>query len=1571
MLFRAFASTIAIKKIIFLHHIRIFMYKRIAGLGFLISFSLHAMEQILPPSISVDEHDAIMYPLDPENSERLEKAKARVQQDNADEEGLKGLLALATDPEKPSVSAIRTLTSIALRNEFYEEGLSWALRGAAYNDLLSKFSAASLLLNPELVPSIAQTHDPLSIEGMGRQLLIDASQIRQFSDSSFFYLPGVQQYIAQLNGQPDRLQQAVCKMLKQNKRPQEHQTQSVVQAIDSYFYRLKMEKGIKKSVFKRTINAVIQILENRGFSRAKKDLIQTKSDQALELGIKLLQIAESAKIISEENKNVQILKEAGNSFLTHLILQENAHAAWRMVEYNLESHSLHEYLKGAIGATFADIEKLKPKDHHSQSDSFNVTWDSDSDTAPLVATMLPILEKLMHHLPLTIDVHNELAALYLNGIPYVLNPNLDKAILHLGKAHNVNQLASIGKMLLQQDARIYSTDASLCFSAAKILHEQLQKDLPEAVYNYFMHAVKMSDIEELKAIVEYGLEHQDICNVARQAMSAYLSAVSKENRSDDKEISFIHSVKDRMVEWARGKNDPTLGALIIHAHAVMFLHDLVHRFKRKDLLDENCLKELDKWIDWVALAGNDEAIELVGPRIKNPVPADISLAINVWHRQWEVAESPAKKQEASAYTRKISELFFSSKEPGALEVSARSHYLMAHVLIDTAPEVALKHIIEAEELIAKPGDHAQDHAQESIFVAAAKLFSVLEEKANEGEAWAQYGLAAVLFNQAQQKTVSLVEDPQRILTEFKRIIDLLEKAGPVKKLFGDTAKKIVTVAQVEYEASLQLAFDSAAQKFRTDKDEFSSQEALSLLKSSAGKGYPEAQFTLAAALLDGKLDKGQSALELGIEFLSKASLAGEEEAVECLKVIDTQGYHYHPNCGGAITTQMREQIQEVLSKIPEPTSNVKNDNSQTNQPEPKKDSIQQALECHTKTKNYSRAFELLREEAIRRSDPRAYAYLGLMYRDGLLVERSDELARDYFIKALINCKNMKDGSYREAVNLANESLADSKNFQIRMARLKTTLVMANENPEAQDYEKIFNWIREIEALAYNSPSAQDRNYFFESGTAAALIAFLKTKSNPRWWFGAVGIFVDRIAQLGFPDYKKNPSAMDTLLLPFCNMAQMLEERIRYARWVQHFKTMSEEADDVIKKLNAITEKKIAQEPFKRLSGLLQIVTSLDKVYPQVRINAGMKDLQTAYNNGDADAGCVLGALYLEGNKLHPAISKNLKMGKSILLDLIKKGNTRSALTMARHLSSEKQSAESYTYASDILKKNPENVDAAVLMVQACLDDPKLLKMLEEEENIAQVLALATNNEKIKKIIPFYEVYFAIRGKMEATSDHSILGSLLQACETAVGIQEVSNSLVHIFRATDFEKKFEKWIQERGTSDKNLDQKKDFIAKTYTAAAWIAFLKAQYAFKENKPTLALDCYKKCLNCCDMALALKTNDLSAYCLKAWIYFQEHFADRAVGWDGLKSVLTRIGVIMGLKQLTLDNIPALNALINKLLLVHGQGTYFVGVNGIELIPNPDPIGAVVDPNIEFIKKFKEKHSSASNLKVIKIEV
>ena len=59
----------------------------------------------------------------------------------------------------------------------------------------------------------------------------------------------------------------------------------------------------------------------------------------------------------------------------------------------------------------------------------------------------------------------------------------------------------------------------------------------------------------------------------------------------------------------------------------------------------------------------------------------------------------------------------------------------------------------------------------------------------------------------------------------KKLSILLEKAGPVEKLLGDTAKKIVTIAEVEYEASLHMKFCfETAGRFENVmqiKDEFS------------------------------------------------------------------------------------------------------------------------------------------------------------------------------------------------------------------------------------------------------------------------------------------------------------------------------------------------------------------------------------------------------------------------------------------------------------------------------------------------------------------------------------------------------------------------------------------------------------------------------------------------------------------------------------------------------------------------------------------------------------------------------
>ena len=62
---------------------------------------------------------------------------------------------------------------------------------------------------------------------------------------------------------------------------------------------------------------------------------------------------------------------------------------------------------------------------------------------------------------------------------------MDKALLHLIRAQNVNQLASIGKKLAEKDAGINFTDSTLCLSAAMMLHKESQKDLHHAVYNYF------------------------------------------------------------------------------------------------------------------------------------------------------------------------------------------------------------------------------------------------------------------------------------------------------------------------------------------------------------------------------------------------------------------------------------------------------------------------------------------------------------------------------------------------------------------------------------------------------------------------------------------------------------------------------------------------------------------------------------------------------------------------------------------------------------------------------------------------------------------------------------------------------------------------------------------------------------------------------------------------------------------------------------------------------------------------------------------------------------------------------
>lgn len=159
----------------------------------------------------LNHYDYMRYPADPTVKMRFEHAKYKLAQNTHDEKAIDMLSRLAHN-NSPYIPAVRALAGHALAQKKYDAALSLLDVGVVHDDLLCKLSKASLLLNPDMVPSLAK-YDPVSVELYGQALLAQAAQGAWFFGGKLYYLPqAIEQFQDVQADAPNRLRNSFEKL---------------------------------------------------------------------------------------------------------------------------------------------------------------------------------------------------------------------------------------------------------------------------------------------------------------------------------------------------------------------------------------------------------------------------------------------------------------------------------------------------------------------------------------------------------------------------------------------------------------------------------------------------------------------------------------------------------------------------------------------------------------------------------------------------------------------------------------------------------------------------------------------------------------------------------------------------------------------------------------------------------------------------------------------------------------------------------------------------------------------------------------------------------------------------------------------------------------------------------------------------------------------------------------------------------------------------------------------------------------------------------------------------------------
>lgn len=911
----------------------------------------------------------------------------------------------------------------------------------------------------------------------------------------------------------------------------------------------------------------------------------------------------------------------------------------------------------------------------------------------------------------------------------------------------------------------------VCLDAGILLVENRKKiDRAQALaagYAYLDRALENGDATLKERMIRECLNDSNILrSYAVAAMKIYCEDIAEQEEPAQKSLDFINEVFPIFIE--RADNGDVDSALLVHELLTEWPKVVTHA----QLTDKAGLAHC--YLDQTARSGDFDALCKQMQQYDNLAPDEIAYtnAARFWHLLYMISSicsaQDAPEIKTKAYAALV-KLYDDKMAHDAIIInSPEFYYYLMMAFAQSDGQKAFNAFLKGERCVhvdmVNP-DHVAMHTRLGVP-------QVLERCAQEGKGWALYALGLMHLNYfpLERIDISTAQDIHESIKNLEHVRSYMLQARIAKEphtnLTGCDESNIDYFLGNHYQ-KLALLNSKEALVW--------SAKAMQYFDACGQQGNPKGLKEWAIGCLKGDGPKGQEAFEKAIKRLIQAAALKEQEAIDELAKISQKGFAYASQCGGAITAQMLESIKRIdednFNQTVQELGLPLNDAPVNNVPVASPVAIEQAI-ANFNNGAYQAAYDIFQQEAAT-DDVVANIYLGIMHRDGVLVEKSAARAREYFIDALLK------GQTRQVnlpiLKIAYEGLsgcsADDVRAHVARASYMVSVELHKRDPGKTpiNVDEISSHLLQAEKAAWASSNDDDRRLIFSSGLSSLIVALYRKEKSIPLLVEVVSTYLQRVLHIGI-NTQRDQEQMVELVIPLMEFNQeiinnILDERARSC----FLKNIGEKKVSLLlTSLKTIIAAR-QRDLFLSLLGLLHIEGTLEKL-PWANIKMGEEYLGQASQLTNAAkeqtksakaAQLVLGFLYLNGHKLMDTIPYKPKRGVQLLQPLADQSSKSALMALGNHYRFAKKNDHAEVYFKKACELSQQNGEAAFGLIKIYENKPK--KIIAQDYVWANnILQSMSAHPDLADIVPLHQAYCALLANNKSVfSDDAIMHMLEQ------------------------------------------------------------------------------------------------------------------------------------------------------------------------------------------------------------------
>lgn len=1094
-------------------------------------------------------------------------------------------------------------------------------------------------------------------------------------------------------------------------------------------------------------------------------------------------------------------------------------------------------------------------------------------------------------------------------------------------------------------------DPLVAFHAALHLHLNRTtyciEKLSEARNAYLIKAQLHADEKLRKEIIIRCFSDGDLYYHGLNAISNLCEKYSKDLKFWTIEREFVNTLIDRLMALADGGDNraSTFLADILRAPETVVVHPNI----------PDCARAALHYTEQAAFRGDQKSLfaladhyeDLLGLPVKN---AAYEKSAHYWsliymHAGTLTDEHEKKKWQelAASKTRALVKFHMLLVESKQMQDSQEFNYFCMMTLCNTNPMQAMECLYKAEQI-------QKQNEQEFYLINVLGVSSFIEKNVQLKKGWAYYAKAIIKLNRTAVDLSGTIESHKRNIESHKEILELLKNAAHAEQPFCN--HEIVKESQLLHLLATQYRFIAQKSSALSEAEKKAYENALKYYDRASQKGCLKSTYACADVILSKKrAGNGQSMFEKAISYLIDAAEKKYEPAKNKLSTIYKEGFESVPLCGGGMTAELYDRIKKVMDVIePDVFPELSRfDELLIN--------TSKGIKCLQK-REYERAYELFKDEADK-GDLTAMVYLGIMHRDGLIVQCSQEKAYDYFIHALTHWLPSQN-KYFSSLAPAHEALTEYAHTSLA-ARIARGLFIAGITMNVDDslrnqVNPLLFEFTEAEKMACESTLEEDQYRIFTSGLAERINTILTVNAPMTFCVEVVSRYAQRIAKIGLPHSEE---ILTQLFEPSILLTQLLADVVETSNPINPFQGITEESlKALITNLKAAinASPKKASPNLQYLLGLVHVCAGMQG-RPSASISSGMELIKNAAERNIARAMHTYGWLNVcyKSSKEFPMNRKN---GIAMLEKLAKMDDLKGMITLARCYYAEKNDSKKISKKAvecleAVLKKDPKNNEAAFLLAEIYSQHPSLIH--HEYARAYNLFELSSSNMQLTASAHLYQLFLVLDKKYSIMETDQIVKKLLGVLQAATlhndNVKMLINGLTVDYT---FDVTLNKWLEAQIKILK--DSKPSTLSQIYVAVAWWHLIMAKLRSDAKQP-FDKDCvlaHEYLIN----AIKLPDCPIVAHCLQAAMHMQPSY-QRIDLAEAKKNILLACS-FLGKKGLKLKDEPLLQKTITEYKKEKTQNFVMQqggGRNCTLILPEAECMKLSVD--IDLIAKIEKQYS------------